>query len=239
MTKNSIRWILVAGLVAGVNSLSGCEQAQTVRRVLTPAVIHSAENNSPYSVLEGTTIHIEPHGARFDIPGTWLTPRPAPDEHVKNIFLSWDDLNELNRIDREPRGFDSEDADVINAVLPFEDCVAHVGDRGWGNGLWNDLQSRVYITALTPEEIASRLETDGLKTATTNFEKASLAVSQYKDWERYSFEILDAPTHFILEKRLEFYVRRVNNETVVFVFLHADPFESEIALLLNSFSWSK
>jgi len=241
MADDSMRRFVIAILVsiAAVVAFVACQQYYQIRKVLTPAVIHSEEKNSPYSKIDGTTVHIQPYGATFQIPEVWLTEKPAPDNHVKNIFLSWDELNEVNRIDREPRGFDSEEADIINSVLPFEDCVAHVGDRGWGNGLWNDLQARVYITNLTQNEVISRLRTAGLKAAKDNFEKATLASSSFKDWEKHSFDILDAPdwSDFILGENLDFYIHPVNGKTVVFVFLHADRFENEIALLLNSFSW--
>lgn len=241
MTDDSKKRLIIAVIVAiaGVVVFVGFQNSDEVRRTLTPAVIHSKENNSPHSTLDNTTVYIQPYGAYFEIPEAWLTQRPAPDRHVKNLFLSWTDLNEVNQIDREPFGFDTEDADVINAVLPFEDCVAHVGDRGWGNGLWNDLQSRIYITQLTPDEIVRRLESDGLKTAQSNFEKASFEASTYNEWNKFSFRILDAPTHFMLFKRLTFFLRRENDATVVFVILQADSFEDEVAILLNSFRWEK
>jgi hypothetical protein len=241
MTDDSKKRLIIGVLVAmaGFVVFVGYQNTKEIRRTLTPAVIHSKEKNSPYSTLTGTTVQIQPYGASFEIPEAWLTQRPAPDNNVKNLFLSWEDLNEVNRIDRKPYGFDTEDAEVINAVLPFEDCVAHVGDRGWGNSLWNDLQARIYITQLRPEEIVRRLETAGLRTAQSNFEDASFEVSKYKEWSKFTFKILDAPTHFILYKRLAFFLRRENDATVVFVFLHADPFEEEIALLLNSFRWEK
>jgi hypothetical protein len=106
--------------------------------------------------------------------------------------------------------------------------------------LWNDVQARVYITDLPQNEITSRLRTTGLKAAKENFEKAALASSSYKNWEKHTLDILDAPdwSDFILGENLDFYVRRVNDKTVVFVFLHADRFEKEIALLVDSFTWA-
>src|SRR5688572_5450179 len=82
-------------------------------------VTHSSENNSPYSLLEGRTIRLKPYDATFDIPASWLVPNPVP-EPAKNLYLSWQDLNELSRND----GSDAEDAQVINSVLPFENCAA-------------------------------------------------------------------------------------------------------------------
>src|ERR1044071_9942447 len=73
---------------------------------------HSAENNSPYSILEGTTVRIKPYNATFEIPESWLTPNPVPSP-AKNLHLSYQDLEELYWND----GSDVEEAQVINSVL--------------------------------------------------------------------------------------------------------------------------
>jgi hypothetical protein len=194
---------------------------------------HSSENNSPYSVLEGRTVRLKPYDATFDIPESWLTPQPVPTP-AKNLHLSWEDLNDLYWKD----GSDGEEAAVINSVLSFQDCAAHVGDRGWGNYLWNDLQGRAYIVDLTPEAIAARIETRGLDKALSVFEGASLTSENHGAWQKLTLDITDAPTHFILMKRLDFYYRSLGNKTVVFVFLHAGGFDETINGILNSFKWS-
>lgn len=203
-------------------------------------IIHSAENNSPYSVLENLTIRLEPFNATFEIPASWLIPKPAPDEHIKNLFLSWQELNEVNRIDGEANGSDEEEAQVINSVLPFENCAAHIGNKGWGNGLWNDLQGRVYITDLTPEEVATRVGKQGLDKASEVFERASVESGNHENWEKRTLDILDAPSwsDFILGENLDFYYRSFGKKTVVMVFLHADRFDKEINLILDSFKWN-
>jgi hypothetical protein len=196
---------------------------------------HSAENNSPYSVLEGTTVRIKPYDATFEIPESWLTPNPIPTP-AKNLYLSYQELNELYGND----GSDAEEAQVINSVLSFADCAAHVGDRGWGNYLWNDLQGRVYITDLTPEAVAPRVEKQGRNKASKLFERVSVISGNHGKWEERTLDILDAPSwsDFILAKSLDFCYRSFGSKTVVFVFLHADRFDKEINLLLDSFKWS-
>lgn len=194
---------------------------------------HSSENDSPYSLLEGRTVRLKPFDATFEIPESWLTPKPVPTP-AKNLHLSRQDLNELYWND----GGDAEDARVINSVLSFEDCAAHVGDRGWGNYLWNDLQGRVYVVGLTPEALATRIETRGLGKALSVFEGASLTSESRGAWQKLTLRITDAPTHFILMKNLDFYYRSFGNKTVVFVFLHAGGFDENIDGILNSFEWS-
>ena len=197
---------------------------------LQPIKIHSSENNSPYSVLEGTTVRIKPYDATFEIPEGWLTPEHVP-ASAKNLHLSWLDLNRLYWND----GGDVEDAQVINSVLPFEDCAAHVGDRDWGNHFWGDLQARVYVVDFTPEQVARRIEERGVDTALDVFEGAELSWEKQGEWQKSTLHILDAPTHFSLMKSLDFYYRRFGTKTVVFVFLHAGDFDPTIRGMLDSF----
>jgi len=90
------------------------------------------------------------------------------------------DLNELNWIS----GGDSENAQVINPILPLNHCAAHFGDRGWGNYFWNDLQGRVYVVDLTPEEVATAIKTDGLQESLSVFEAASLSWENQGVWQK-------------------------------------------------------
>jgi len=195
-------------------------------------IIHSSENNSPYSLLEGRTIWLKPYNASFDIPESWLVPKTE-----KNLYLSWQELNEVNRIDSIANGFDEEDAQVINSVLPFENCAAHFGDKDWGNGMWNDLQARVYIVDSKPEEIAESVQKKGLAKATNVFESATLSSSHYERWQKQRLKILDAPTHFMLNKSIDFYYQPFGNKTVVFVFIRAYGFDETVNQLLSSFRW--
>lgn len=190
-------------------------------------VVHCSE--LPYSVLEGNTVRIHPYGTTFQIPEDWITPHS---HSVKNLHLSRRDLRKLYWND----GNDAEDAQVINAVLPFENCAAHFGDRDWGNYFWNDLQGRAYIVDLTPEELAEAIETRGLMEASSVFEHASLSFGKVGPWRKLTLEIMDAPTHFILMKNLDFYHQRFGDKTVVFVFLHPGGFDPTIEHILNSFA---
>jgi hypothetical protein len=191
---------------------------------------HVSGYNRPYSVLEGNTIRIKPYDATFQIPETWLIPITLP-EPAQNLYLS---RKELDRIFWK-QGRDEEDAQVINAVLPFEDCAAHVGDRDWGNYFWNDLQARVYIVDLTPEEITKRIADGGLTKARSVFEGVLFRLGHSGDWHKVTLQIMDAPADFILMKDLDFYYRPMGMKTVVFVFLHSGGFQPTIDGILSSF----
>lgn len=103
------------------------------------------------------------------------------------------------------------------------------------------MQGRVYIIDLTPEEIAARVEKQGLDKASKVFERASVKSGKHENWGKRTLDILDAPSwsDFGLTENLDFYYRSYGNKTVVVVFLHADGFEEEISLILDSFKWSK
>jgi hypothetical protein len=195
---------------------------------------HSAENNSPYSVLEGTTVRIKPYNATFEIPESWLTPNPFPPPE-KNLYLSYQDLNELYWND----GNDEQEAQVINSVLSIQDCAIHFGDKGWGNHFWNDLQGRVYLTDLRPEEVATRVEKQGLERAVKVFEGASVISGNHGKWNKRTLDIFDAPSwsDFALGKNLDFFYCAFGNKTVVIFFLNTETFDQEINLVLDSFKW--
>lgn len=234
MKKYMLR-LLVATLTFSIGTASIYFFAWDNLKTLNPyKVTHSAENKSLYSVLEGTTVRIKPYNATFEIPESWLTPNAVPTA-AKNLHLSYQDLNELYWND----GSDVEEAQVINSVLSFENCAAHVGDRDWGNHFWNDLQGRVYITDLMPEEVAARVEKQGRDTASKVFERASVISGNHGKWEKRTLDILDAPSwsDLVLGKDLDFYYRPFGNKTVVFVFLHTSSFDKEINLLLDLFRW--
>lgn len=192
--------------------------------------IHFSDADRPYSVLEGNTVRVRPYNATFEIPESWLHYEVEP-EGQNNLHLSKQELNWLYWND----GRDAEDAQVINAVLPFEDCAAHFGDKDWGNYFWNDLQGRVYVVDLSPEELATAIDTRGLNESLSVFEDASVVSGNYGSWRRLTLNIMDAPTHFILMKDMDFYFQRAGDKTVVFVFLHAGGFDSTIHSILNSF----
>lgn len=212
MNKYALR-LLVALLTFSLGTAAINLFAWDKINTLTPSgVTHSSEKGSPYSLLEGRTIRLKPFDATFEIPKSWLVSESVP-EPAKNLYLSAEDLNELSRHD----GSDAEDAQVINSALPFENCAAHVGDKGWGDHLWNDLQGRVYVVDLTPGEIAASIEGRGLSRGLRVFEDALSSSENYGMWRKQTLNITDAPTHFILMKNLDFYDRQFGNKTVVFV----------------------
>lgn len=201
-------------------------------------MIHSAENNSPYSVLEGTTVRIKPYDVTFEITEKWITYKPISIEPPKNLYLSWQDLNELERFDfNHPLGFDKEDAQIMRSALPFENCAAHIGSMSWGNGNTNDLQTRVFVVDSNFKEITEKIKNQGLSKAQAVYDEAKLISENYRTWEKQKVSIFDAEGHTLLKKDIDFYYRSFGNKTVVFVFVHQWGWDETIKQILDSFKW--
>ena len=200
-------------------------------------IIHSAENNSPYSVLEGTTVRIKPYNATFEIPETWVNYKPLSIEPPKNLFLSWQDLNELYQLDDNNGFSDEDDAQVMHSVVSFENCAAHVGSMSWGNGNTNDLQARLFVADSNSQEITARIKNQGLSKAQNVFKTAKLSSENYGAWEKQNFGVLKTGSHTLLFKDIDFYYRSFDDKTVVFVFVHQSGWDEKIKQILDSFKW--
>lgn len=201
-------------------------------------IIHSAENNSPYSILEGTTVRIKPYDAMFKIPESWITYKPISIEPPKNLYLSRHDLNELNHFDfNHPLGFDKEYALVMRSALPFENCAAHLGSKSWGNGNTNDLQARVFVVDSNSQEITERIKNQGLNKARSVFDDAKLIAENYGTWEKQNLNVFEMGSHTLSFTDIDFYYRSFGNKTVVFVFVHGWGWDETIKQTLDSFKW--
>lgn len=244
MKKYMLRF-LVALLAFGLGTTiiyisvwDGIKTSIPTQIISTKQIVHSAENNSPYSVLEGTTVKIKPYDATFEIPESWITYKPYSSEPKKNLYLSWQDLNELERFDfNHLLGFDKEDAQVMRSALPFENCAAHIGSKSWGNGNTNDLQARVFVVDSNSQEITEKIKNQGLDKAQSVFDRAELASENYGTWEKQKMSVFEAEGHTLLYKDISFYYRSFGSKTVVFVFVHQWGYDDTIKQILDSFKW--
>jgi hypothetical protein len=96
-------------------------------------------------------------GVEFQLPDKWLD---WFREFGDNIHLTHSELESVARGEGE---WDAGYASVCNAVLPFERCVAHVGDSGWGaSGVsYVGLQMRVYQVPYSPGDTLRRVKEVG------------------------------------------------------------------------------
>ena len=112
----------------------------------------------------------------------------------------------------------------MDAVLSFESCAVHTGENGWDSGVVSD-PVRVYVVDLAANEVQRQIELNGLKTAETLFDKATLSSRRYGEWESSTINYVDAPGHTLWIRGISFYFRQFGRKTVVFVFMHqvGDP----------------
>jgi hypothetical protein len=116
----------------------------------------------------------------------------------------------------------------MHSVIPFENCVAHVGSMSWGNGNTNDLQARVFVVDSNSQEITKKIKNQGFSKAQSVFKSAELASENYGTWEKQKLSVLKTGSHTLLYKDLDFYYRSFGNKTVVFVFVHQSGWDETI-----------
>lgn len=118
----------------------------------------SAERRgSPSSILRGNEVIAEPSGVSFRIPQQWLD---WNQQFHNNLHLSRAQLESV----RDATGdWDHDYASVVNEILPFDSCAAHVGGEGWGRESvsFGDLQMRVYTGTFDSEKIRNAVLESG------------------------------------------------------------------------------
>lgn len=188
------------------------------------------------SIRHGTTITAAGHGLSFEIPKAWVRWHDENGDAHPNLHLTPAELDLVKETEGE---WDREFALIVNAFLPFEQCVAHVGSEGWGpQGIsYSDLQVRIYVLSPTPEEIAERVSSRGA--AVVENITGTSAVPQLARvglWKRtllkYQRRYADYGATAIVDLRL----RRFRSRTVAFALMYTDHAEhhTEVEALLDS-----
>ena len=235
MTKNGTSKLSALVLLIS-GALLSCSSLESVKLAVFPPPPHSAERGSPVSTLDGTTVRIMPYDASFDIPEAWLTPNPVETNPMgarEYLNISWDALDQLYKVN----GDNHADAEIMDSILPFELSAAHVGSRGWGNYITTDLQARVYIIDTDVDSFRGSVETVGLNRARRVYKTAELKTKQHGDWEGRVMSVYEEGEHTLLFKDVDFYYRRFDKKTVVFVFVHQSGWDETINQMLDSFKW--
>ena len=188
--------------------------------------------NQPYpcAIVEGRTVHLVPSGIKFNVPQSWLDWQAR---FHNNFHLTRWQLYEVKTGFGE---WDSEYAQVANAVLPFELCAVHAGDEGWGlSGVsFGDLQLRVYVADWALADLKNRIATGGLDQANLVAKNARLSSSTYDSWQRdaISYEVFYGD--YGGTAHVDFYSQSRSGKTVVFVFMYAQQHTDDINQILES-----
>ena len=135
-----------------------------------------------------------------------------------NLHFTPEELEEVRVAESE---WDREYARVVNAVLPFEFCIAHVGEEGWDENSvsWHDLQCRVYVL---PQSVEIDFEKE-LKVAVGELmkESAKFERNTSSQWTRYwtSFPVWYYDYGGAVNVDLR--VKEFGDRTVVLAFMYA------------------
>jgi hypothetical protein len=186
----------------------------------------------------GETITIHPSGATFTIPAEWTQ---WYDRFHNNLHLTGEQLASVRYAVGE---WDTEYATVTNSVMPFEDCVAHLGGEGWGKeGVsFADVQLRVYVTPLSEERVQQHVSVQGLAAAKRISSMASatlIPTAKMELWDRTSlkYELFYGDYGGIA--RIDFFTTTQAGQTIVLVFMYCDPNNfnaaGQVEAILHSF----
>jgi hypothetical protein len=194
--------------------------------------LHQANRGS---FREGTTIRAAEYGLRFEIPAAWLRWYDENESHP-NLHLTPAELDEVKDTEGE---WDREFALVVNAILPFDQCVAHVGSEGWGpRGIsYIDLQVRAYVLTETPQEIEERARSRG-SAAVASFtgSPAMLQQEETGEWRRTVLRYFRTYDDYGATAIVDLRIRQLRDRTIAFAFMYTDHAEhsAEINEFLNS-----
>ena len=184
----------------------------------------------------GQTITLHPSKAKFTVPAEWIS---WYGRFHNNLHLTAQQLESVRVATGE---WDTEYATVINSVLPFQDCVAHVGGEGWGKdgGSFGDVQLRVYVTPLSEEQVKVSISAQGLSAA-QKFSSQTLLLPtlDLDSWHRTSLKYELFYNDYGGTARVDFFTNTYEGQTFVLVFMYCDTNRfgalDEVASILRSF----
>jgi hypothetical protein len=190
------------------------------------------------AALREGSIEFGPPKVAVTFPKRWLEWQA---EFHNNIHLSPEELAAVRGGEGE---WDKEYAEIVNALVPFGDCVAHAGGEGWGReaASYHDVQMRVYLLALCPKEVIGQIAKDGPRLAARFSKKVSLARSTFDEWQRATLRYDLWYSDYGGTANVDVFARAIGSQTVVLVFMYADSLQNprrEVAQIVKSFAWKR
>lgn len=185
--------------------------------VLAAGAVSTGVSHPTSATRSGRTIILSPSGASFDVPKDWVD---WFQQFHDNFHLR---AKELARVKDGSGEWDTEYAEVVNSVLPFESCMAHVGGEGWGkNGSsFGDVQMRLYQTALGEGEIHRMASAKGLEIAQKIAKGALLSPTvTIGAWKLTTISYVLWYGDYGGTARIDFYTRTHRGQTFVLVFMY-------------------
>jgi hypothetical protein len=207
--------------------------------VLVWAGITYMKRAKPTASLDGRSITLRPLDATFEIPQSWLDWHVNHDNNRDNLHVTPAELENVRVGEGE---WDKEYAEVVNSVLPFKDCVAHLGGEGWGKQSVSfvDVQMRVYLVEASPQKVQEKMSIVGVKAASNFSEQVSVKQSQYGQWHRVILRYSLWYRDYGGEANVDVFTQAIGNRTVVLVFMYSpDPGgqSDDVPAIVKSFTW--
>lgn len=184
------------------------------------------------SMREGTTIKAIESGLQFQVPGYWVK-WYEENENYPNFHLAPSELDEVENAEGE---WDKEFAMVVNSILPFNQCVAHVGREGWGSlgRSYIDLQVRAYVLTLTPEEIEKNAVSKGAKTVEGLTGKpVRPELEKVEGWNRILFSYPRLYVDYSANAFVDLRVKQIKGQMIAFAFMYTDQYKYSGQVDLN------
>ena len=196
----------------------------------------AAWRGRPSARLGGDRVTLLPSGDSFRIPKSWLD---WNHRFHNNLHLSRRQLEEV----RDGAGeWDREYGAVVNAVLPFDSCAAHLGGEGWGrDGVsFGDVQMRVYTGAFDPGAIRAGALASGRARAAQFFRSIEVDSATVGGWQMTRLQWLAWYGDYGGTAHVEVLVSQHDGRSTVVVFMYAFAPERQRDgdIVLNSFAWT-
>lgn len=227
-------------------------RSSTVAAIYLWCAISVTQSATPFThaELSGETIEIRPQNLTFIIPRNWV--RLYRDEGFKNLYVTREQLNSIREAGETE--WDADYARILNATLPFEQCVAHAGGDGWGKDsrLYNDLQMRVYISTSSVVDVTkailqkavpvARLIAERTHAKQTTAAEGGLPIEIGKvvtdektigEWHCATIAVPLWYNDYGGTGNVEFYVRAIGDKSITFVFMYASGSEQAAATISN------
>jgi hypothetical protein len=195
---------------------------------------------APHAELSGNILTIHPTGMKMTIPQDWLE---WNQKYSRNIHIK---PNELRKVMIGSGEWDTEYANVVNAILPFESCAAHLGGEGWGrDGVsFGDLQMRLYVLRSDVGIVENAIRNAGLDMARTIDPKGAViyqsgVVSPSKQWRKITLAYNLFYGDYGGTAQVDFLIQRRGTTTTVIVLMHAAGgfADDEIPKLIVGIAW--
>jgi len=198
-----------------------------------------AQSDVLTATIDKHVVTLRPSGATFQLPENMVS---GSQTRALSSYLTRADLERV----KAPSGdeWDRPYGAIVNAVLPFDRCAAHIGTEPFGPGrTFGDLQLRAYILDGAMKPVLESITGPGRKKAEEFFVPARATVSEVGPWTLGSITYLLSHADYRANARIDFYSREFGQQTAVLVFMYSPgvrwPWDADISAIIVSFTWPR